>query len=177
MSNSLKILLYLFFLFVIFYFVQDRFNIFDIKFVDEKGSTEEVLEKEEEESTVEIYNQDGKSLIVRVEIADDNQERLQGLSGRRTLGDYEGMLFIMDTTGGSSFWMKDMYIPLDILFIDENGFIIDIHEDMQPCEPGYCPNITSSDVYKYALEVNAGFCKENRVGDGNTVLFNISSDI
>lgn len=177
MSNSLKILLYLFFVFTIFYFVQERFNIFDIKFVDQKESTEEVEEKVDEESTIEIYNQDGKSLIVNVEIADTNAERMQGLSGRKYLGDYEGMLFIMDTTGGSSFWMKDMYIPLDILFIDEKGFIVDIREDMQPCEPGYCPNITSSDVYKYALEVNAGFCKENRVGVGNTVLFNISSDI
>jgi len=176
MSNSLKILLYLFFVFAIFYFVQDRFNIFDIKLVDEEESTEEVEEKAEEESSVEIYNQDGKSLIVKVEIANTNEERMQGLSGRKYLGDYEGMLFIMDTVGGSSFWMKDMFIPLDILFIDEEGFIVDIHEDMQPCEPGYCPNITSSDVYKYALEVNAGFCKENRVGVGNTVLFNISSE-
>ena len=157
--------------------MQDKFNIFDIKLVEEKENANEVEQKAEEESFVEIYNQDGKSLIVSVEVADTNAERVQGLSGRKYLGDYEGMLFIMDSVSGSSFWMKDMYIPLDILFIDEKGFIVDIHEDMQPCEPGYCPNITSSDVYKYALEVNAGFCKENRVGVGNTVLFNISSDI
>lgn len=172
----MKILLYIFFVFVIFYFVQDKFSIFDIKFVDKEEKVEQSDEqKEESESTVELYNSDGKSLIVTVEVADTNAQRLQGLSGRRYLGDYEGMFFIMDTEGYSGFWMKDMYIPLDIIFIDSDGFIVDIHENLQPCVPTSCPTVMSSDVFKYALEVNAGFAESNRVGIGNTVLFHISS--
>ena len=176
MNGSIKLLLYILFVAVIFLFVQDRFNIFDIGFSDSGSKEEEVDEKKVENTeSMELYNEDGKTVLVTVEVADTELLRMTGLSGRRTLGDYEGMLFIMQSESIAGFWMKEMYIGLDIIFIDSKGFIVDIKENLKPCEENYCPSIYSNEPFKYALEVNEGFSESNRVRVGNSVIFNISS--
>lgn len=176
MNGSIKLLLYIIFVAVIFLFVQDRFNIFDVDFRD-TGSKEKVEEEKEVDGveSVELYNEDGKSVLVTVEVADTELLRMTGLSGRRNLGDYEGMLFIMESEAISGFWMKDMYIGLDIIYIDSKGFIVDIKENLKPCEENYCPTVYSNEPFKYVLEVKEGFSEINRVRVGNSVIFNISS--
>jgi len=87
------------------------------------------------------------------------------------------MLFVMEKEEISPFWMKDMLISLDMLFIDSEGFIVDIKEGLKPCESIYkCPNIYSGAPFKYVLEVNSGFVRINRVVVGNSMIFNISSE-
>ncbi len=177
MNGSIKLLLYILFVAAIFLFVQDRFNIFDIGFSNTISKEEEVdkEQKKDGKESMELYNEDGKTILVTVEIADTESSRIAGLSGRRNLGDYEGMLFIMDSEGISGFWMKDMYLGLDIIYIDEKGFIVDIKENLKPCEINYCPTVYSKEPFKYVLEVNDGFSESNRVRVGNSVIFNISS--
>lgn len=177
MNSSLKILLYIVFVAVIFFFVQERFNIFEISFRDEKNQEETKKEGITEDSTVEIYNENGDSMIVKVELAQTDDQRRAGLSGRRSLGDYEGMLFVMDEVGTYAFWMKDMLIPLDIIFVDSKYFIVDIKENVQPCGSGYCPSIYPESPFLYVLEVNAGFAKSNKVVVGNSMVFNILSTL
>ena len=161
MNSQLKLILYILLVVSIFYFIQNKFSIFDIKLSD---------------NTVEIFNSDGKTIIVNVELADTVLARSNGLSGRKELGEYNGMLFIMDEEDISPFWMKDMYITLDMIFIDSRGYVVDIKENLSICESDYCPNILSEKPFKYVLEVNGNFCLSNRVGVGNTVIFNISSE-
>jgi len=177
MNASLKVILYIFFVAVIFYFVQDNLGIFDISFKQKEEQENVQNEEVNKESTVEIYNEDGDSMIVKVDLAQTDDQRRMGLSGRKSLGDYEGMLFVMDEVGTYAFWMKDMLIPLDIIFIDSKFFIVDIKEDEQPCGSGYCPSIYSDVPFLYVLEVNAGFAKANRVVVGNSMVFNISSSL
>lgn len=177
MNASLKVILYIFFVAVIFYFVQDNFGIFDISF-RQKGDQRNFQKEEiKGENTVEIYNEEGDPIVVKVDIAETEDQRRIGLSGRRSLGDYEGMLFVMDEVGTYAFWMKDMLIPLDIIFIDSKFFIVDIKEEEQPCGSGYCPSIYSDVPFMYVLEVNAGFAKANRIVVGNSMVFNISSSL
>jgi uncharacterized protein len=176
MSGNIKLLLYIFFVVVIFLFIQDRFSIFDISFSNSKdkqvkNNEEEVVEKE----MVEIINVNGNSILVSVEIADDYMTRAVGLSGRRALGDYEGMLFVMEEVGTEPFWMKDMLMSLDMIFINENGVIVDIKEGLPPCEANFCPYVISEEPFLYVLEVNGGFSKTNYIQVGNTMIFNISS--
>lgn len=174
-----KILLYIFFVIIIFYFVQDRLSIFDVSFNGQKGEENGEAKNniENDENTVEIYNKDGNSVIVRVDVADDDIERAQGLSGRSLLGDYEGMLFIMPNEAYYGFWMKDMLIPLDFLFVDGDGFIVDIKEDVQPCGNDVCTSFSSSTPFKYVIELNSGFIQSNNIGVGNSVIFDISSTL
>ena len=95
MNGFIKLLLYILFVAVIFLFVQDRFNIFDIDFRDTERKEEKTVEEEEKKESIELYNEDGKTVLVTVEVADTDFLRMTGLSGRKNLGDYEGMLFIM----------------------------------------------------------------------------------
>ena len=69
--------------------------------------------------------------MVRVEIRDDTNGRNLGLSGRSSLAENEGMLFIFDTPAVYEFWMKDMNFPLDFIWIN-NGLVVDLSEHIPP---------------------------------------------
>ena len=70
--------------------------------------------------------------VFRVEIADDPEERTQGLMFRKSLAADAGMLFLSGRTEPQSFWMKNTEIPLDLLFIAKDGRIADMHERAVP---------------------------------------------
>ncbi len=146
MNAQLKLLLYICLVVGILYYVQQKYNLFEISFDNKESKQEEVENKIQR---VEIINEDGKSIYVEVEIADTNELRRLGLSGRTVLGDYQGMLFIMDT-------------------------IVDIFEDQKPCSETFCPSLQSPYPSKYVLEVVDGFVEINRVEVGNEVVFDIS---
>lgn len=92
----------------------------------------------------------------RVEVAASEQERRQGLMFRTQLPDNGGMLFIQPEPGPASFWMKNTYIPLDLLYFDNAGQLLDIQADTPPCATPDCPVYSSDGPVKYILELNAG---------------------
>ena len=173
MNAQIKLLLYISLVVGILYFIQQKYDIFEISF-DKKEEKQE--ENESSISKVEILNQEDTVIIVEVEIADTKELRALGLSGRKELGDYQGMLFIMDEEDTHSFWMKDMEIELDLLYINTQGKIVDIFEDQKPCTSTFCPTIQSPYESKYILEVIGGFVETNRIDVGNEVIFNILSE-
>ena len=61
-----------------------------------------------------------------VGVAANDATRGRGLSGRRTLGRNEGMLFLYPNQGVRSFWMKDCHVDLDVLFLDARGCVINV---------------------------------------------------
>jgi uncharacterized membrane protein (UPF0127 family) len=180
MNNQLKLLLYILFVVSAFFFIQDSFGLFDISFISDKEQKEDVQTEEESivktdtKNYVQIYVVGAESIKVDVEVADTEPKRVMGLSNRRYLGDYNGMLFIFDELVRSPFWMKDTYINLDIIYIDEKGFIVDIKEDNEPCTENYCPYIFSNEMFKYVLEVNGGFCKINGVEIGQSITMHLA---
>ncbi len=177
MSNQLKLFLYIVFVVGIFLFIQNKFQIFDIKLTNgDAESTQNVEDNEEEEvpneeNYVDIIVDSSNRVKVNVELANTDEKRRLGLSFRQYLGDYDGMLFVFDSDVSNPFWMKDMMIPLDIIFVDSNYFIVDIKEAQAPCTSTYCPNIYSSAPFRYVLEVNSGFVEKNGITkDGSMVL-------
>lgn len=115
----------------------------------------------------------GKKIFV--EIANTNQKRTLGLSNRDSLGEYEGMLFTFDKKNTRpTFWMKDMLIPIDIIWINDE-VVVEIHENVPPPNPGtpdknlllYSPSIEID----YVLEVNTGFSKANNIINGTKIDF------
>lgn len=100
---------------------------------------------------------------VRVEVADEPEERQQGLMYRDSLPDGEGMLFVYEEERTLSFWMRNTQIPLDIAFLDRSGRIVDIRQ----LEPFDEESVASRRPAMYALEVRRGWFEENgvRVGD------------
>jgi uncharacterized membrane protein (UPF0127 family) len=106
-----------------------------------------------------------------VEIADSPNERAKGLMFREKLDEDKGMLFIFENEDHRSFWMKNTYIPLDILWIDSKEKIVHIEKEVPPCETEKCPPYTSDAKAKYVLEVNSGWAEKNNVKIGDAVRF------
>jgi len=76
-------------------------------------------------TNVYIVNERGTNLIL-AELAVTKEEKERGLMFRKTLGTNEGMLFIFEKPSYLSFWMKNTYLSLGIVFIDENLRVIDV---------------------------------------------------
>lgn len=84
-----------------------------------------------------------------VEVARTEEEKVKGLQEKESLGEDEGMLFVYDEPQEIAFWMKDTAIPLDIVFIDEDGEVISVQQG-QP----YDETLLEEDGVMYVLEVN-----------------------
>jgi uncharacterized membrane protein (UPF0127 family) len=110
--------------------------------------------------------------VIKVEVVDTPSTRAQGLSGRDSLEKDQAMLFVFDTPGNYSFWMKDMNFSIDIIWIDETGKIVYIKENATPesYPEGFGPNEKTS---KYVLEVFSGFVDsyDLEVGDSVNLLY------
>lgn len=111
---------------------------------------------------------DGGPVEVRVEVADDPEERASGLMNRTSLANDAGMVFLFDRPTNGGFWMKDTLIPLSIAFWDERGRIVAIL-DMEPCREDPCPVYEPGATYVGALEVNQGFFDRQGVDLGDLV--------
>lgn len=110
--------------------------------------------------------------IIKVDVADDLQEQIQGLSDRERLEKNEGMLFVFDAKQIKSFWMKRMTFPLDIIWIEDNR-IVNIHKNIAPEGDSPVNHYNSQFKVNYVLEVNAGFADEQKIKIGDTVQYNL----
>lgn len=102
---------------------------------------------------------------LKVEIADSQGERGQGLGGRESLPQDQGMFFIFERPGKYPFWMRDMRFPLDIIWLDEYYNVADMAMDVKPDSypSAFAPNKNAL----YVLEVNAGWTAANKVEIGS----------
>jgi len=91
-----------------------------------------------------------------VEIAETLEERQQGLMFRERMPLDHGMLFIQPQAAPTAFWMKNTLIPLDMLFFDSDGRLLEIRAETPPCTVPVCPTYSSDGPIKYILELNAG---------------------
>lgn len=107
-----------------------------------------------------------------VEIAKTDVERGRGLSGRSSLPENAGMLFVFDAPGLYGFWMYGMHFSIDIIWISEEGRVVYIVEKAPPCQPdATCEVFRPQEEAKYVLEVNAGVCEKLGLKVGDLVEF------
>ena len=85
---------------------------------------------------------------------------------RKDLPELQGMLFLFPREQPLSFWMKNTPLPLDIIFINSAGTIVDIAANTEPFSEDPLP---SSLPAQFVLEVNAGFCQKYGVEIGARV--------
>ena len=125
-------------------------------------------------------NNNNSSVIARVfvEVPDDREEFARGLMFRNHLPWNAGMLFAFNEEEPRRFWMKNTLIPLDMIFVDSSSKIIDIKENVPPCEQEECPSYPSREPAQYVLEVNAGFVQEKgvKIGDRLATLNEFEAD-
>jgi uncharacterized protein len=101
------------------------------------------------------------------EIASTTESRAQGLSGRSEVPPNYGMLFVFGEPGLYGMWMKDMLVPIDIVWLDEAGTVIGVQENISPDtypETFYPPQPAS-----YALETRPGEVKAQGFDIGDVI--------
>ena len=122
-------------------------------------------------NTVEIASKTGVHVFT-VDVADTDAMREKGLMFRKELPAGRGMLFDFFRDQPVGFWMKNTYIPLDMIFIRADGRILRIAENTEPQSTRI---ISSGGPAKGVLEVIAGTAKKYGIAPGDRVahpLFN-----
>lgn len=104
---------------------------------------------------------------ITAELAITEEQRMQGLMFRKGMKEDQGMLFIFDEEDYYSFWMKNTYFPLDMLWLDSNRFIVHIEENVPPCPVEPCPSYRPARPARYVLELVSGSVKKHglKIGD------------
>ncbi len=107
-----------------------------------------------------------------VEIADDEAERAQGLMFRESLARGAGMLFVYPEPQTAAFWMKNTLIPLDIIFLDQTGRVIQIQAN---AIPGDLTPLPGGDNVFAVLEINGGLAARYGISIGSEMRHKIFS--
>ncbi|MEI7513148.1 MAG: DUF192 domain-containing protein [bacterium] len=110
-----------------------------------------------------------KSALFVGYVADTEEKRTQGLSGKAFLPSNTSMLFKFDTPGIYGIWMKDMRFPIDIIWLDKNKKIVNLKRNVDPSTYPlvYYPPKESL----YILEVRAGLIGDKDLKLGDEILF------
>ncbi len=114
---------------------------------------------------MEIHIADKVSYTVKA--AKTAEELRTGLMNVRSLSDNAGMLFDLRQYPGASMWMKNTYIPLDMLFIGCDWKVVDIYENAKPLS---LRRIGSSKPFCYVLEINGGNASAAGIATGDGVM-------
>jgi uncharacterized membrane protein (UPF0127 family) len=135
-------------------------------------------ESEQVQSSGPVFEKEGvltflkpdstKIVTIDIEIADDDAQRERGLMYRKQMEMSTGMLFIFEDQDYRSFWMKNTYIPLDIIYLDANRKIVRIHENVATLNEQSVP---SDFPAKYVVEVIAGFTALYSITTGDMITF------
>lgn len=111
-----------------------------------------------------------------VTVAKSETEKTRGLSGKQSLLQNQGMLFVFSTPGYYSFWMKEMKFPLDIIYIRKDTIVTILQHVPAPAPqteisnlPIYKPTLPADTV----LEINAGLSNSYHFHTGDTVIIKL----
>lgn len=115
---------------------------------------------------IAIQTEQGAVALI-VQVANTPEETATGLMWVKEMPANHGMLFNFPESEVQSFWMRNTFIPLDILFIGANGRIMHIHENARPHDE---TGINSRFPVALVLEVNAGFVAKHAVAVGDIVI-------
>ncbi len=118
-------------------------------------------------STVTVVTADGRQHVFKVDVADTDATRARGLMYRRSMPADVGMLFDYKYETETAFWMKNTFIPLDMIFIRANGTIANIAERAVPHDE---TSIPSNGAVRGVLEVNGGTAARLGIKPGDKVL-------
>ncbi|MDA0700752.1 MAG: DUF192 domain-containing protein [Bacteroidetes bacterium] len=120
---------------------------------EEKILTRSIEFNKEGELTLTRIPTDSLIVTLDIEIAEDNYATQTGLMYRTSMENHQAMLFIFPKESPLSFHMKNTQFPLDLIFLNEDLKIVNVHRDAQPYDQ---TPLSSGKPAKYVLEVNAG---------------------
>ncbi len=120
--------------------------------------------------TVFVSPSGRQATYFHLKLARTEAERMRGLQFVKSLGEREGMLFVFPDESRRSFWMKDTYIPLDMIFLDKNRKVVGIKENVKILTTD-SQSVESPSMY--VVEIAAGSVKRYGIVAGSTAVFDI----
>lgn len=150
-------------------FIASVFTFYNCK---ETASTESVsLTKEisfTKEGELQLLKAENDSIIATldIEIADDKYQTETGLMYRQSMAKNQAMLFVFPNMQPRSFYMKNTYIPLDIIYLNREKEVVSIQKNAKPLDEKSLP---SSAPAQYVLEVNAGLSDKWDLKEGDKI--------
>lgn len=103
---------------------------------------------------------------IEIEFADTPEKRATGLMFRQKMQETEGMLFLFDREEEQSFWMKNTFLSLDILYINSKREIVKIYRNTEPFSENSLPSYKPA---LYVLEVVAGYTQKFGINEGDII--------
>lgn len=130
----------------------------------ETGGTDELL-------TRKVTLPDGQTIRAEVEMTSVDMQK--GMMFRDSLARGRGMLFIHSTPGLYPYWMFQVRIPLDMIWMDAGHRIVEISPDTPPCQTkaSLCPNYGGHQTAQYVLELGGGEARRLGLTLGQTLEF------
>ena len=104
----------------------------------------------------------------QIETATTREEMSTGLMNRKTVAENSGMLFVLQGQNEIAMWMEDTYIPLDMIFVNQDNKIIWIYKNAEPLSTQLIRPQTDEPL-SAVIEVNAGDVDKNGIKIGDTV--------
>ncbi|MFK7807157.1 MAG: DUF192 domain-containing protein [Saprospiraceae bacterium] len=124
-----------------------------------------------EEGKLTFKKADGTAIReIKLEVADDDKQRAQGMMYRKNIPNDTGMIFLFPEAKPQSFWMRNTYVSLDIIFVDENNKIVNIHENTPTLTDDQFPSTAPS---KYVVEVAGGYTNAYGIKAGDMIEFEV----
>lgn len=132
-----------------------------------KQGTVRELDGAFEFTTLEIVNDAGEQFVFDVYLAQDFEQQRRGLMFVRSMPERTGMLFIYETDEFHSMWMKNTYIPLDMIFARSDGSVSSV---IHRAEPHTLVSRASIEPVRYVLEVNGGVARRLGIGSRSRII-------
>ncbi|MCX7959168.1 MAG: DUF192 domain-containing protein [Deltaproteobacteria bacterium] len=117
---------------------------------------------------VQFYRENILIANFSVEVASTDEERQKGLMFRKSLPEDAGMLFIFRNDAMHSFWMKNTYIPLDMIFIGSDMNVAGVFRNAVPLSE---ESISIDRPSRYVLEINAGLSEKYGIDENSKAVF------
>jgi len=133
-----------------------------------KNATREIPFRHEGNLTFIIDSTTTKNIAI--EVADDDLQRARGLMYRKSMPENRGMIFIMDRLEIQNFYMKNTYIPLDIIYVGADKKVVSIQKQTTTLSELSLPSEAPA---LYVVEVVGGYCDKYGIKKGTTIDFDI----
>ena len=111
---------------------------------------------------------------LKLDVVTNQDDMRRGLMFKKYLPEDEGLLFNYGFSGNHSVWMKNTYIPLDVLFLDKKFIIIDYVENTKPLS---LDSISIDKPSYYIVEVNANTIKKLHLKKGQKLNFTLNKKL
>ncbi|MCX7832866.1 MAG: DUF192 domain-containing protein [Ignavibacteria bacterium] len=129
--------------------------------------------KFKKQGELEFIRKDDNKVIskIDIEVADKDSSRIMGLMYRKSMDENQGMLFVFPKEEYQSFWMKNTYISLDIVYVNSEKEIVKIYKNTIPRSINSLPSEKKS---QYVIEVIGGYTDKHNIKEGDKINFVIT---